>query len=284
MSLFKGFTPEELRALTPWQIPVMGEEDSAPIQEPTVVEQEIETPRFPTAEEIEAIQKQAYEEAAASGYHQGHEEGLQKGYQEGYPEGLSKGYQEGFDQGSQEGRDRGYQEGREQGYQEGQDQGYREGYEAGFLAGQNEGREAMQLVKSRFEQLLSCLDEPLTRVDEQVEEELLALVIAISKQLIRRELHTDPGEIIAVVREALSILPASSRRIAVSLHPDDVELVRSTLALDEHQPRWKILPDESLTRGGCRVTTETSYIDATVEKRLSTVIARLLGGEREADY
>jgi flagellar assembly protein FliH len=245
----KGFSPEELAALSPWQLPVMGEEEPPePEAETSVVEEEVEAPRFPTAEEIEAMQKQAYDEASGAGY--------------------------------REGSERGYREGREQGLREGHD----EGYAAGYAAGQNEGRAAMLDAKARFEQLVGCLDEPLARVDDQVEEELIALVIAIARQLIRRELHNAPGEIVAVVREAMGILPASSRKVTVHLNPDDAELVRSTLTHDEHPPRWKIIEDPALTRGGCRVTTETSYLDATVEKRLAAAIARLLGGERGEDH
>ena len=38
-----------------------------------------------------------------------------------------------------------------------------------------------------------------------------------------------------------------------------------------------------LSRGGCRVSTDTSRIDATVENRVNAVIAEVLGGERDVD-
>ncbi|MDQ7014938.1 MAG: FliH/SctL family protein [Gammaproteobacteria bacterium] len=38
-----------------------------------------------------------------------------------------------------------------------------------------------------------------------------------------------------------------------------------------------------LTRGGCKIFTETSKIDATLEARLTALSASLLGGVREAD-
>jgi len=233
MSLFKGFTAEELASLAPWKLPVMGEpEEEPPV---VVVEEEAEYPAMPTAEEIEAMQKQAYEEARAAGY----------------------------------------KEGTEQGYRDGRQEGYRQGYE--------EGRVNAASLAQRLQALIDCLSEPLAQVDDQVEQELLALAIAVAKQLVRRELKTEPGEIIAVVREAMAILPSGARKIGLHLHPDDAELIRSTLALDELGPRWKIVEDPLLTRGGCRVTTDTSHIDATVEKRLASVIARLLGGERDED-
>jgi flagellar assembly protein FliH len=245
----KGFTREELAALSPWRLPVMDEEEPEP--EEALPEEELDQeeppPRMPTAEEIEAIQKQAHEEAAAAGYQEGHQRGHQEGLEQGRREGLAQG--------------------REQGWQEGHDA----------------GEKAMLEAAARFQPLADCLAAPLALVDEQVEQELVALAIAIAKQLIRRELRTDPGQIVAVARDALKILPSSSRRVSLHLHPDDVELVRNALALKDAGPRWKIVEDPLMTRGGCRVMSETSQIDATLEKRLMAVIAHLLGGGREGD-
>ncbi|MGZ4982100.1 MAG: FliH/SctL family protein, partial [Methylobacter sp.] len=90
-------------------------------------------------------------------------------------------------------------------------------------------------------------------------------------------------QIIAVVRESISVLPLASQKISLKLHPDDAELVRSALALDEMSSSWAIVEDPLITRGGCEVDTDISHVNATVEHRLAAVIATLLGGERESD-
>jgi flagellar assembly protein FliH len=46
---------------------------------------------------------------------------------------------------------------------------------------------------------------------------------------------------------------------------------------------WQIVEDPTVTRGGCRVATETSEVDATVEARVAAVVARVLGEEREGE-
>jgi len=271
-SFSRGFTSEELAALTPWRLPVMdAEESSAVPREPEIVEDEIEMPRFPTAEEIEAMQKQAREEAREEGHREGHETGLSEGRQQGYAEGSAQGHAEGFAQGLAEGH--------QQGHAEGLAQGHAEGYAAGSAEGRGEMLEAVH----RFRALADLLEEPLAHMDEKVEEELVALAIAIAHQLIRRELRTDPGQIVATVRDAVALLPSSARRVTLHLHPDDAALIRSTLSLDESGARWRLQENPVMTRGGCRVTTETSSIDASVETRLAAAIARLLGGERGED-
>lgn len=266
-SRLKPFTREELEALSPWQLPVM----DAPEPEPEPEEEPVELPKMPTAEEIEAIQRQAHDEAAALGR------------QEGYEQGYECGYREGREQGYNEGRDAGHKQGHGEGWQQGREEGWKRGHDEGWQQGHAEGQKVMLEAAARFEPLIDCLDEPLALMDEQVEQELVTLAIALAKQLIRRELKTDPGQVVAVAREALSALPASARRVHLHLHPEDAELVRHALALRDSGPRWKIVEDPLTTRGGCRVLTETSHIDATLEKRLMAVIAQVLGGEREGD-
>jgi flagellar assembly protein FliH len=150
---------------------------------------------------------------------------------------------------------------------------YREGVELGR-------RDAFRATSARLQQILDALAEPLGRADEQVLEELAALVIACGRQVIRRELRIDPREIVGVIREAVGVLPATSREVRVHLHPDDALLVRELLSGAERSGRWNIEDDPSVSRGGCRVLTEWSAVDMTLEKRLSDVAARMLGEER----
>lgn len=251
----RSFTREELATLSRWEWPLVGDEEkTAPPPEP-VEEEIIEPPYIPTAEEIEAMQKQAYDEAYA--------------------------------QGMQEGLEAGHREGQEKGHTEGLEQGHKEGHESGYAAGHAEGLEAgraeMEATRDRFTALIDCLDAPLAEMDEQVEHELVELVIAIARQLIRRELNTQPEQITSLIRDALKLLPASTRRVTLHLNPADIERTRASLQADENLPRWKIAESSEITPGGCQITTENSFMDATVEKRLATAISQLLGGEQEED-
>jgi flagellar assembly protein FliH len=78
----------------------------------------------------------------------------------------------------------------------------------------------------------------------------------------------------------VALLPASARGVRVHLHPEDAAVVREKLAAPAAERAWSIVEDPVMTRGGCRVTTETAQIDARLETRLNTVITTLLGDER----
>jgi flagellar assembly protein FliH len=130
---------------------------------------------------------------------------------------------------------------------------------------------------------LESFEHPLRNLDNLVEKELLALVIAIVKQLVRREVKSDPNLIVGVVREALSVLPVSSRNVRLLLHPEDAELIREVYALGDSEVGWQLIEDPVINRGGCKVVTDTSQVDASLESRLASLIAPLLAGARAID-
>lgn len=165
-----------------------------------------------------------------------------------------------------------------------QQQARKEGFEQGRRDGLQAARKEVDATLQRLEQIIHSFAEPLQAVDEQVEGELLQLAIAIARQLIRRELQSDPAQVLGVVREALSALPSAARNVRIHLHPEDALLVREELiSADEGEMPWKIVDDLTLTRGGCRIESATSRIDASVEKRLNNVTAELMGGTRSID-
>lgn len=167
----------------------------------------------------------------------------------------------------------------------------KQAYDEGFALGQKEGfeqkKQELEINAASLRSMIEILSEPLKNLDEDIVTQLAELSMIVAKQVVRRELHTEQGEIVGIVREAMSALPASTRKITLNIHPDDVELIRNAFSLgndnDSDELRWKVVEDPMITRGGCEISSENSRIDATVEARLNRVISTLLGSERESD-
>ncbi len=170
-----------------------------------------------------------------------------------------------------------------QAYEEGYESGKKAGFEYGHKEALTEGRGKLQQKTEQIDALLMTLDKPLKQLDDHLERELVDLVIAMVRQLVRREIKTDPTHIIGVVRDALAILPVASRNIRVVLHPEDAALIRDVYELSEKELGWKVIEDPVIARGGCRIVTDTSQVDATLESRLASLIAPLLSAERDQD-
>lgn len=163
------------------------------------------------------------------------------------------------------------------------EEAFAQGKAAGFAAGEAAAQQIIdQLAQqvAHLDKVLGTLAKPLEEMDEQVESQLVNLVLAIGRQLVRRELKTEPSQVIAVIRESVGLLPASARDVRVHLHPDDATVVREKLATPGPDRAWTIIEDPVMTRGGCKVTTDTAQIDARLETRIATVVSSILGEER----
>ncbi|MDH5786206.1 MAG: flagellar assembly protein FliH [Chromatiales bacterium] len=157
-----------------------------------------------------------------------------------------------------------------------------EASEEGFEQGRHEGLQAargeIDAALMRLEQIIQFLEAPLQQVDEEVEGELQLLALAIARQVVRQEISTDQEKILRVVHDAISLLPSAAREIKLVLHPDDALLLREREPPAETVERkWQLIEDDSLTRGGCLVESESSRIDATMERRINTIAEELFG-------
>jgi flagellar assembly protein FliH len=161
--------------------------------------------------------------------------------------------------------------------------GYDEGLAQGRAAAQQEqgGRlRTLEQQVARLDAILVALARPLAELDEAVERELAELACAIARQVVRRELRTEPAHVIGAIREAVALLPSAARDVRVMLHPEDAALVRERLGDGGAGRAWTITEDPMMGRGGCRVVSESSTVDARLETRVGAVIAHVLGDER----
>ncbi|HEV8003928.1 MAG TPA: FliH/SctL family protein [Planctomycetaceae bacterium] len=105
------------------------------------------------------------------------------------------------------------------------------------------------------------------------------LAAAIAGRLLGAELRLNPQLAKDLIRQALQ-LAVGAPRIRVHLHSDDAallgtqatEIVRSLAACGEAE----IVPDNSLTRGGCLIETQHGQIDGRIESILDRMVAELL--------
>ena len=162
-----------------------------------------------------------------------------------------------------------------QAYEEGFAQGYHDSLVEGKKAGLAEGQVEIQKQTKRLNQLMAALNKPFEVLDQQMAQELVTLGLAIARQVIYREIRTDPDLILKVVQKALEALPSSSRHIHLYLHPDDVELVSNSPGFFVDKQKVEIVESTEMNRGDCKVVTEVSHIDASVEKRINKMVASL---------
>ena len=161
-----------------------------------------------------------------------------------------------------------------------QAEAHKEAFEQGLAEGREAGRAEVRAQVERLSGMFYDLAKPFEVMDAEVERELLTLAMALARQIVRRELKTDPTQIIGIIREAIAALPVAAREVRVHLHPEDAAVVREHLAPTERERAWAMVEDPVMARGGCQVSTNTSRIDMRLETRLGAILSELLGTER----
>jgi flagellar assembly protein FliH len=150
-------------------------------------------------------------------------------------------------------------------------QAHQEGYQAGFTEGAEAGRQhgAVQAAEEvrQLQALLATVTEAVGELEQAMSEDLLALSLEISKQMLRQALKIKPELLLPVIRSAMESLPQNTPHPHLHLHPEDAVLVRASMQTEAAQGGWKIIEDHRIARGGCRIETQMSETDATIENR-----------------
>ncbi|BCQ60298.1 flagellar assembly protein FliH [Pseudomonas sp. NFPP10] len=162
---------------------------------------------------------------------------------------------------------------RQEAYNEGFATGEKEGFHSTTLKVRQEAEVALSAKLQALEQLMANLFEPIAEQDTQIEKTLVELVRHITRQVIQRELAMDSTQIEHVMREALKLLPLGVGNVRLYVNPQDFEQVKSLR--ERHEESWRIVEDEALLPGGCRVETEHSRIDASMETRIAQAMDQL---------
>ena len=166
---------------------------------------------------------------------------------------------EGIEQIQQQAHQEGYQEG----LQQGREQGYREG-----------GAQAQQEAQ-RLSQLLVKVNEALQQLDEAMAQQMLELSLGIARQMLRQALPVFPELVLPIIQEAINSLPQANQQPQLILHPLDAVLVRAHLEMELAHGHWRVVEDSQIARGGCRLETSHSELDATLENRWKLVLESL---------
>lgn len=152
--------------------------------------------------------------------------------------------------------------------QQAQEEGYAQGRAAGYAEGLQQARnEAAQIHK-----LMQNIQAALNQLDEQLARSLLDLSLEVARKMAGEALQVKPELILGIINEAISGLPHFNQNAHLFLHPDDAELVKEHMGEQLAHAGWKIFADAKIRRGGCRIETAHSQVDATAEARWKRIV------------
>ncbi len=150
----------------------------------------------------------------------------------------------------------------------------------GFAQGSADGEaRARVTVRTGLEAIRKVLSEIVSEREEwrlQAEDNLTALALCVARQLLDRELATDPGIFADLVRKALASFPPE-QPVRIRLNPHDLSCI-SAIGEDEpgstpitasRETQW--IPDADIVRGGCVVEGPDRILDGRVDVCLDRI-------------
>lgn len=167
-----------------------------------------------------------------------------------------------------------------QAHREGFAHGVREGRAAGFTQGQAAGRDAVMQQIAQLQGVMKQLLDPIAEQNAAIETALTQLSLDIARAVLEREPALAAEAIIPLVRRAVRELPVGERNLTVLLHPQQVECVRDCA---EWPASWRVQADSRVDIGGCKVLTDHSLVDFSVELRFRQIAAQMLATRDDAD-
>lgn len=156
---------------------------------------------------------------------------------------------------------------REEGFAEGLEAGQAEGHAAGYEEGLALGRAEAAEELEHLRELATTFGDAVTQADEAISNDVLELALHLARGMVRTAFDVKPDLILHVVREAVDYLPNLQQPALLMLHPEDALIVKSGIGHELDKSGWRIVEDETIARGGCKVDTASNQIDAQIGAR-----------------
>lgn len=193
---------------------------------------------------------------------------LQRAVADGFQEGIDKGYREGLEQG------------REAGHREGFERGCEDGRAIGREEGRLQGRQAFEAAGRPLDRLIEAFEHFHREYQQARREQLLELVQKVARQVIRCELTLHPTQLLTLAEEALNAMPGDQEEVRILLNPEECARIRELAP--ERAAAWRLVPDDKLALGECRVLTAQAEADIGCQQRLDSCMDTLAEHMRDS--
>jgi len=157
-----------------------------------------------------------------------------------------------------------------------------EAYEKGFSQGEKDGlalgeKKALKVIE-HIEELARSMASLRRELVKQYEKDIIELIFAIAKRIIRQDVPTNEETVKGVLFEAAG-LAAEKSELTIRINPEDFNFVEQLrpafFAKFSELKSMTVTPDPSITRGGCLLETPYGEVDARIETQLERIYQSL---------
>jgi len=160
------------------------------------------------------------------------------------------------------------------------DASYQKGYEEGKIKGREEGLRSVEALREEAKALLNEAHRASREYIENQKEEIIDLALCIAEKIIGYEADMKDSVILNIAARAIEEAVVRGNLI-IRVNPEDYAILdcqRDELAKAAGEDTViNIIRDSGIKRGGCRIESEESFVDATVDAQLEKIKEALMG-------
>lgn len=177
-------------------------------------------------------------------------------------------YEDGFKNGYDDGSEKGF------------DAGYKDGFNNGFKDGTSKGYSETGEIRQKADDVLKEAYRASREYIEGQRNEIIELSICIAGKITEYQADTSDSVIFNIINNAISN-SISKEQIIIKVNPMDYALVDSKrdeiMRMAGAEKIISIVRDDEIKRGGCRLDTGISSVDAAIDTQLEKIKEALMG-------
>lgn len=173
---------------------------------------------------------------------------------------------------------------RKTGYDSGYERGHAEGTEAGHQAAHDE---SIQRFDQQHADIVAAMRGAVTQIDAvkedlmiAAERDVLDFAVSLATRLTFEIGRSHCESVVENLKRALRLV-ASKTDLTIRVHPDDLAAMETFAAGSLEQVDASrvvnIVVDDSVSRGGCKVESDRTRVDATLETQVDEMVSLLVG-------
>lgn len=137
----------------------------------------------------------------------------------------------------------------------------------------------MQTLAPALQQAVGQIADSQADWQRHWEKSIVQLACALARRIVRRELSHQPEISLDWIREALALVSGAGE-VTVRLNPNEVSTLRNQVealvAVFSAAAPAKVIADEAISAGGCRIDTQFGSIDQQLETQLARIAEELV--------
>jgi flagellar assembly protein FliH len=155
--------------------------------------------------------------------------------------------------------------------------GYQDGYRDGLVALEGFKQSFAAQLAGQVGKLIDSVDAQFESLEAQMAQAVAQSALSLARQVVRAELQTHPEVVARVAGEAVRAVLLSARHITLHAHPLDVPLIEQGAADALSARQARVIADDRIERGGCRIESDLGAIDARIGARWAQAASSFAG-------